>query len=485
VSTASNHTLYAQWSANSYTVTFNANGGAAPTPASKTVTFDTEYRTLATTSRTSYTFEGWFTAASGGTQVTATSIVSITSDHTLFAQWTLNPALSLTTSASPTTYNTVGQTINYVYVIKNVGIETLNSPFTIIDDKLGTFTCVMATSLIPDSSTTCTNTYSITQADLDAGSVTNQATATVNFNNITVPSDVAITTVNAVQTPKLSLIKSANPLTYTLVGETITYTYILKNIGNVTLTYPFSIYDTQTYGTCPDTPTNLVPSSSITCTASYTITQVDVNSGKITNVALGYASFGRQIVVSNSAQATVTVVRQYLLTITKSGIGSGTVTDSSGAIDCGATCTANFKENTSVTLTAASFPGSTFTGWGGACSGVGTCQVAMTDARSVTAYFILPNYAPCFLAGNPASMNLSSWRTAAIQLHAFDLDHDKLTWQIVTKPAHGFVFMTGKGNIRKFTYIGWFGRNPTEEFVVKISDGKGSVATFPVTVIFP
>ena len=90
VTTASNHTLYAQWTANTYTVTFDANGGSAPSPASKQVTFGSAYGTLATTSRTGYTFNGWFTAASGGTQVTAATVVTTASNHTLYAQWTAN-----------------------------------------------------------------------------------------------------------------------------------------------------------------------------------------------------------------------------------------------------------------------------------------------------------------------------------------------------------------------------------------------------------
>ena len=69
-------TLYAQWTANTYTVTFDANGGSTPVPTSKVVTYGAAYGTLATTSRTGYTFSGWFTAARGGTQVTAATVVS-------------------------------------------------------------------------------------------------------------------------------------------------------------------------------------------------------------------------------------------------------------------------------------------------------------------------------------------------------------------------------------------------------------------------
>ncbi len=77
------------------------------------------------------------------------------------------------------------------------------------------------------------------------------------------------------------------------------------------------------------------------------------------------------------------------LSVAKSGTGSGTVTSSTGGIDCGSTCSASLNTGTSVTLTAASSNGSTFTGWTGACSGTGTCTVTMDTAKSVTATFAL------------------------------------------------------------------------------------------------
>jgi uncharacterized repeat protein (TIGR02543 family) len=89
VSTASNHNLYAHWTAVTYTVTFNPNGGGTPSPASKSVTFADTYGALPVDpGRTGYTFAGWFTAPSAGTQITAASAVSTSSDHTLYAQWT-------------------------------------------------------------------------------------------------------------------------------------------------------------------------------------------------------------------------------------------------------------------------------------------------------------------------------------------------------------------------------------------------------------
>ena len=84
-------TLYAKWTANAYTVTFNAQGGTTASPASKSVTYASTYGTLATTARTGYTFSGWYTGVGGtGTNITSSSTVAITTDQTLYAFWTAN-----------------------------------------------------------------------------------------------------------------------------------------------------------------------------------------------------------------------------------------------------------------------------------------------------------------------------------------------------------------------------------------------------------
>ena len=77
----------------------------------------------------------------------------------------------------------------------------------------------------------------------------------------------------------------------------------------------------------------------------------------------------------------------FTLTVAKSGTGSGTVTSSPAGIGCGTDCTQSYASGTSVTLTARSSRGSTFTNWSGACTGSGSCVVSMTQARLVTATF--------------------------------------------------------------------------------------------------
>ena len=95
-------------------VTFNSNGGGAPSPASQSVAFGSPYGTLATVSRTGYTFNGWFTSASGGSLITSDSIVSTASDHTLYAQWSINSyTLTYTAGEHGSITGTSPQTVSH------------------------------------------------------------------------------------------------------------------------------------------------------------------------------------------------------------------------------------------------------------------------------------------------------------------------------------------------------------------------------------
>jgi Divergent InlB B-repeat domain len=86
--------------------------------------------------------------------------------------------------------------------------------------------------------------------------------------------------------------------------------------------------------------------------------------------------------------------------------GSGTVTDSSGAIACGSICSADFSSGIVVTLTATPAGGASFAGWGGACNGIGSCQITMNSLESVTAMFSSP--------GGSSSPTSRTWVSAAL-----------------------------------------------------------------------
>lgn len=82
-----NLSVTAGFEADSYTVTFDANGGSAPSPASIEVTHGQPYGALALVNRVGHEFLGWFTAVSAGTEVTAATTATITAPQTLYAQW--------------------------------------------------------------------------------------------------------------------------------------------------------------------------------------------------------------------------------------------------------------------------------------------------------------------------------------------------------------------------------------------------------------
>ena len=77
----------ALWTANSYTATFNGNGGS--NGSSITRTYGSQLGTLPTSSRTGYTFQGWYTAASGGSQISSTTTMPA-GNVTYYAHWVGN-----------------------------------------------------------------------------------------------------------------------------------------------------------------------------------------------------------------------------------------------------------------------------------------------------------------------------------------------------------------------------------------------------------
>ena len=245
--------------------------------------------------------------------VTNTATASGAGQTSLPATATVNavqgPAIGLTKTALPITYNAVGQVITYTYTITNTGNVTLGpAQFTISDNKINggvAFNCgPAATTLAPGASVACTNTYTITLADLNAGSVTNSATATGGG----VTSPPATATVNAAQGPAIVLTKTPTPTTYTAAGQVITYSYNFTNGGNVTLFPPFTVTDDKAVVTCPQ-PASLAPGATIVCSAAYTITAADVAAGSVINTARGGAFDPAGVpVLSNIVQAIVVLV---------------------------------------------------------------------------------------------------------------------------------------------------------------------------------
>jgi len=79
--------LYAHWAGKKYTVKFVANGGKSLSVKSKSVTMGKSYKKLASVKRTGYSFQGWYTAKSGGVKVTSSVKFTKAAGQKLYAHW--------------------------------------------------------------------------------------------------------------------------------------------------------------------------------------------------------------------------------------------------------------------------------------------------------------------------------------------------------------------------------------------------------------
>jgi large repetitive protein len=268
----------------------NCSAAANPLPAGQTTTCSGTYVTtqadvdagvVSTIVTASAVYSG---APVSSNQVNAS--VTITQTNSLTLSVTTNP-----TQASAATV------IAYYYKLTNSGNTTLSAPFVVTDDRVATVTCAgTPTSLAPGASTVvnfCTGSYTAVQADVDAGSIIDHATATAKSPlGLTVTSSQASATVITWPFPRLTLVKSANPASATFSGQTITYTYTLKNTGNSVLTPPYAVTDNK-IATVTCSSVNPIPiGGSTTCSGTYDATDADFTAGSITNTATASAWSG-------------------------------------------------------------------------------------------------------------------------------------------------------------------------------------------------
>jgi uncharacterized repeat protein (TIGR01451 family) len=235
-----------------------------------------------------------------------------------------HPSISVVKSASPSSFNTAGETIHYSFLVTNTGNVTLTS-VQVNDTDLPGLSDISCpdTTLAAGASETCHATYVTTAADVDAGSVTNTATAQGNppRSDIPVVSDPSTATVPAEHHPSISVVKSASPSSFDAAGETIHYSFLVTNTGNVTLS-SVQVNDTDLPGlsdiSCPDT--TLAAGASETCTATYVTTAADVDAGSVTNTATAQGNPPRSDipVVSDPSTATVPAIAAPGITVVKS-----------------------------------------------------------------------------------------------------------------------------------------------------------------------
>ena len=210
----------------------------------------------------------------------------------------LYAALELEKTSNKEEVTNLGEEITYIFHVTNKGKVTLND-VTISDpmlEKLGVTVELENSTLAPGESTTGTATYIVTQEDIDNGRVTNVATVTGNPpgynptdpdnpNNPPQPKDEGEKIVSIKQDANIQLEKTSDRDNFTEVGQEVTYTFKVKNTGNVTLTDVKVMDETFQFDVGLD-KTTLAPGEQATGTFTYTVTQDDMDRGEIHNVAM-------------------------------------------------------------------------------------------------------------------------------------------------------------------------------------------------------
>ena len=236
--------------------------------------------------------------------------VTSNTDSLSLAQ-TGEPRLSLTKTADVASYDSISDVITYTYVVTNTGARDFDrsvADITIADDRIASVTCdptpvvLQAAATGPDTTLTCTGTYAVTQADVDAGEIVNLATANTTLAGQPVSSPQVSETVTNAIVPDFTLDKAAGQATF-LAGDTITYTFTVTNLteqrlASVTVNDPL-------LGGAVCTVTDVEQGSPQTCTATYDVTQADVDAGQVDNLATADARTPTGDPLRETATATV------------------------------------------------------------------------------------------------------------------------------------------------------------------------------------
>ncbi|ROQ63234.1 putative repeat protein (TIGR01451 family) [Streptomyces sp. 840.1] len=202
---------------------------------------------------------------------------------------------------------TPGARVPYEYVATNSG----NVPLTdvnVTDDRVTDISCPRTTLGVGETMT-CTGTYTVTDADGTAGSVTNTATAQGKDGGTPVVSPPDDVTLPVRSGPGLRLEKSADDTREYRAGDEVTYTYTVTNTGPEQLTGIAVTDDRVSAVTCGTT--TLAPAGqegdSTTCTGTYTVTDEDAAQGSVTNTATARGRAGEAEVTSPPDNVTLPV----------------------------------------------------------------------------------------------------------------------------------------------------------------------------------
>jgi uncharacterized repeat protein (TIGR01451 family) len=208
----------------------------------------------------------------------------VSDSKTLIVEAQQEKALSITKTASVASFSQTGEEISYTVVVTNNGNVTLTN-VAVLDPLIGRNETIA--SLAPKASQTFTGTYTITQADLDRGNLTNTARATAggqgpDNTDLSVSGSVEIA---AVLSKSISLLKRAVPASYSSLDQLIWYYFEVVNTGNVTLSNVRIDDALLGIAGVAVSPSVLSPGQKGVLTFPYAVTQANLDNGSIVNTA--------------------------------------------------------------------------------------------------------------------------------------------------------------------------------------------------------
>ncbi|MGK9055390.1 DUF7507 domain-containing protein [Neorhizobium petrolearium] len=245
----------------------------------------------------------------------------------------------------------LGETITYSFLVTNTGAVTLTNvtPNDPLLANAGISVTPGPQTLAPGASATFTATYTPTQAEIDAGRVENTATSTGTPpsgppiesppDTVVVPPDLT----PGLTTDKTGRLNDADGDGLLDPGETITYSFLVRNTGAVTLTgvTPNDPLLANAGISVTPGPQTLAPGGSVTFTATYTPTQAEIDAGRVENTATstGTPPSGPPI---ESPPDTVVVPPDQVPGLRTDKTGTLNDLDGDGLLDAGETITYSF-----------------------------------------------------------------------------------------------------------------------------------------------
>lgn len=229
-----------------------------------------------------------------------------------------DPALQITktgvlTDTDGDGYADVGETITYGFEVENTGNTTLTN-VVVIDPRLSGITTPAGPLAPGDVVNLTADPYTVTQADVDAGGVANVAVARGNIpggRETTSPPDEEFVDgpppEPAIDLQKIASLDDANGNGYADAGEQIVYSFVIANVGNVTLT-DVTVNDDRIASLLPAPLAQLAPGVTATVVAgAYTVLPGQVTGDPLVNVAsaTGTLPDGSTVIESDEDDATL------------------------------------------------------------------------------------------------------------------------------------------------------------------------------------